>query len=1070
MSLLESELAALQIPRIAALAISPRPVWLWSTDATRILWTNAVGAAIFGAANAAELGNTRFGTNNPSATQILRLSATLPSGGVERLARLRGFGAAFGGALMCACSRISLLDGTPAILVVATERAGPSLPLTERVRRLFADGADAVVVFAPDGARLHANAAALQRLNGTTSLSALGVDALAARALRDGHANGVAYMGQIPFEVTALRLGTDESRVLALTWPTPAKTAVASPHVEPSEPVRPASEVHASEPPVPSAAAATQAAAEPSAVEPEAPRDSEVPVIADAAPTATELPPTLDEIASRDAPVNESSAQTTIEQSPALDQTAPHDAQADEIAAPVEPLPALDEGAPEDEPVTVTELAVSDLQSSREAREDEEPITADAPDVPEPWPGRHGISSDILIAERRHPLRFVWHMDSDSRFVVGSDEFMELVGPRTIAACGRFWRDIASEMNLDPEGQVARAIATQETWSGVQIFWPVDDSSERLPIELSGLPVFDRDHGFGGYRGFGVCRDVARINELARARRARPIGFMPSSKARLPQTAAPASKNVAATPARSVAEKAEPAVTEPVAQSEPPAPSVAVPAANVVPFRAATAPDAKAPSLSPIERNAFQELAQELTTRLGGTQETAAANTAVEGLRAEEQQAPGQASAAPAAEVAAADEIPALVAADIPPAAPPALAAATQDNIAPPQRPPLGEHALLDRVPAGILVYRNNAPLYANRRFLEWSGYDSFEALTAAGGLNALFAGPSTDAPTDGGGMQKLSVVTRRGEKLPLDGRLFTVPWDGAPALALVVTNAQAEEHQHNTQLALGAAEEAIRTLENEIRDLRSSFDQTGKREAQNAAAAKADFLAKVSHEIRTPLNSIIGFGEVIMAERFGPVGNDRYREYLRDMLDAGNQIVSLLNDLLDLSKIETGQLDLTFANVDLNDVTQQCVSIAQQQANRARVIIRNALALTPLHVMADARSLRQIVFTLLSNAIKFTGPGGQVIVSTAVADSGEAVLRVRDNGIGMRQQDVDAVLHPFQQTTISPSWSSSGTGLGLPLTKALAEANRANFTIKSAPNAGTLVEITFPSVQTAAH
>ena len=180
--------------------------------------------------------------------------------------------------------------------------------------------------------------------------------------------------------------------------------------------------------------------------------------------------------------------------------------------------------------------------------------------------------------------------------------------------------------------------------------------------------------------------------------------------------------------------------------------------------------------------------------------------------------------------------------------------------------------------------------------------------------------------------------------------------------------------------------------------------------------------------------------------------------------------MVSLLNDLLDLSKIETGQLDLTFANVDLNDVTQQCVAIAQQQANRARIIIRNALAPNPLHVMADARSLRQIVLTLLSNAIKFTGPGGQVIVSTAVTDSGEAVLRVRDNGVGMREQDVEAVLYPFHQTTASPSWSSSGTGLGLPLTKALAEANRANFTIKSAPNAGTLVEITFPSARMAAH
>jgi signal transduction histidine kinase len=1037
MPFFESDLAPLQNPRIAALATSPWPAWLWNTDATHILWSNAVGAAIFGAANTAEMRNARFGATDPSAVQILRLSSTLPSSGQEQLARLRGFGAGFGGALMCACSRISLLDGPPAILVVATERAGPSLPLAERVRRLFAGSADAVAVFAPDGTRLHANAAALQRLNGTASLSALGIDALAARALRDGHANGVAYMGQVPFEVAALCLGKDDTRVLALTWPTQPKTVVVSTPAEPSsQPVQPSpSELHAATPLAPSAAAAT-------------PAPSEEP-----APTP-------------DAPVVEAAASDETEPPGALDETAPHGAAVNEAVEPTasEPPPELDEAAPHHAPITITELAVSELTSTGEVDdEQEEPIEADAAAAPESPPTPHDGSHEILISERRHPLRFVWHMDADSRFVVGSDEFMELVGPRTIAACGRFWREIATEMNLDPNDQVARAVATQETWSGIQIFWPVDDSNERLPVELSGLPVFDRDHGFGGYRGFGVCRDIARINHLARARRARPIGFMPTPLARRAKTAAPAPTTVT--------DKAGPAA-EPVAQHERPALSVAAPTANVVPFRAAAASDTKAPSLSPIERSAFRELAQELTTRLGGTQEVGPADGSVVELRSEERQAPPTAPTGSPSEAATANEMPPRVLADIPPA----VAAAsqdngTQDNIAPPPQPaPLGEHVLLDRVPIGILIFRNAAPLYANRHFLEWSGYDSFEALAAAGGLDALFAEPSADALSDSGGTKKLSIRARRGEKLPVEGRLFTVSWDGASALALVVTSVQADERPRTTQLALGAAEDKIRTLENEIRDLRTSFERTAKREAQNAAAAKADFLAKVSHEIRTPLNSMIGFAEVIMAERFGPVGNDRYREYLKDMHEAGAQMVSLLNDLLDLSKIESGQLDLTFANVDLNDVTQQCVAIAQQQANRARIIIRSALAPNPLHVMADARSLRQIVLTLLSNAIKFTGPGGQVIVSTAISDGGEAVLRVRDNGVGMREQDIDAVLYPFQQTTTSPSWSSSGTGLGLPLTKALAEANRANFTIKSAPNAGTLVEITFPSARLAAH
>ncbi len=119
-------------------------------------------------------------------------------------------------------------------------------------------------------------------------------------------------------------------------------------------------------------------------------------------------------------------------------------------------------------------------------------------------------------------------MDADGRFVVGSDEFIELVGPKTTAAFGRTWSEIAAELKLDPDNQIARAVASHETWSGIVIPWPVDETSDRLPVELSGLPVFDRDRSFRGYRGFGVCRDLARINQLARARRERPIGFMPS--------------------------------------------------------------------------------------------------------------------------------------------------------------------------------------------------------------------------------------------------------------------------------------------------------------------------------------------------------------------------------------------------------------------------------------------------------------------------------------------------------------------------------------------------------------
>ena len=165
------------------------------------------------------------------------------------------------------------------------------------------------------------------------------------------------------------------------------------------------------------------------------------------------------------------------------------------------------------------------------------------------------------------------------------------------------------------------------------------------------------------------------------------------------------------------------------------------------------------------------------------------------------------------------------------------------------------------------------------------------------------------------------------------------------------------------------------------------------KRQAEKASSAKSDFLAKISHEIRTPLNAIIGFSEVMMEERFGPIGNERYREYLKDIHASGGHLLSLINDLLDLSKIEAGKLELTFTSVALNDLTQQCVAIMQPQANRERIIIRTSLSPALPQVVADARSVRQIVLNLLSNSIKFTGAGGQVIVSTALSDNGEVVL-----------------------------------------------------------------------------
>jgi len=927
MPTVESERAAAPpdprlVPQFADHATSATPAWLWSADGSRILWANAVGAAIFAAAGARDYAARRFDPRQPPAAEIARLAVTLPPAGQARLERLRGFGVSFGGALTCVCSRLTLADGA-AVLVAAAEPIGPSLSLRERAAQLFGGTERALLIFAADSSLLCATEAASKRLNGAAA-SALGITDLLSQARTSGRASGETNRGA----VTVHRLGKDASTVLV--------------------------------------------------------------------------------------------AEFGATQQPRVENT----------AAKIELSPP--------------------------------PIAAVSPNLAAGAPARtHGDAA----LDRRNPLRFVWQMDADGRFIVGSDEFLELMGPRTTAAFGRLWSEIAAELQLDPRHEIARAVATQETWSGITVSWSVDDGGTRLPVELSGLPVFDRDRAFRGYRGFGVCRDLARINDLVRARRERPIGFIPppsvpsESEVQPPLSAPPqASAGTDAAAAGSAPEATESAV-----RAERAALSVVQAAANVLPFRPGAPPEPKPPTLSPVERKAFSELAEELSARLrGGREAPEAANGAAPSAERDEiavARLPRIQSAEPPAEVAPA-----------PDAAPREHTETVHE-----QPVPAFEPALLDRIPIGVLIYRHDGPrdalLYANRHFLELSGYENLGALAAAGGLDKLFAEPTADALAPSSGTQLLSLISREGARRPAEGRLFTIPWGGASALALILVNGEAEERRRSNTQLLAAAQGEIRELKGHVESFKKTEAElrAATREVQRAAATKAEFVSKVSHEIRTPLNAITGFAELMIAERFGPIGNERYAEYLKDIHAAGMHVVALLNDLLDLSKIETGQLDLAFANVSLNDLTQQCVGIMQPQASRARIIIRTSLTPGLPQVVADERSLRQIVLNLLSNSIKFTGPGGQVIVSTAFADSGEAVLRVRDTGVGMNERDVEAAMEPFRQTAISGSWGSGGTGLGLPLTKALAEANRAHFSIKSAPNAGTLVEVAFPPTRVVA-
>jgi signal transduction histidine kinase len=232
--------------------------------------------------------------------------------------------------------------------------------------------------------------------------------------------------------------------------------------------------------------------------------------------------------------------------------------------------------------------------------------------------------------------------------------------------------------------------------------------------------------------------------------------------------------------------------------------------------------------------------------------------------------------------------------------------------------------------------------------------------------------------------------------------------------------------------------------------------------EAEAASRAKSEFLANMSHELRTPLNAIIGFAEVIERETFGPTV-PRYREYASDIHGSGRHLLQVINDILDLAKVEAGQMLLHEARLDPALVMQGCVRLIKPRAAKSNVRVYTAFDPNLPVLLADEARLRQIALNLLSNAVKFTKAGGRVSISTGVDTAGGITIAVTDTGIGMTEDEIRIALEPFRQVTSSLSRTNEGTGLGLPLTKTLVELHGGRLEISSAPGRGTTVTAHFP-------
>ncbi|MEO5373483.1 MAG: PAS-domain containing protein [Alphaproteobacteria bacterium] len=358
------------------------------------------------------------------------------------------------------------------------------------------------------------------------------------------------------------------------------------------------------------------------------------------------------------------------------------------------------------------------------------------------------------------------------------------------------------------------------------------------------------------------------------------------------------------------------------------------------------------------------------------------------------------------------------------------------------------QNAIFESATFGIAIVRDRRIHMINRALEEMLGYDRAElaglstAVIHASPEEFERIGTEAYAALERGETYRAEVRIRR-----KDGSLF---WAYAAGAAI-----DPSRPRHGSIWV-------IEDITDDRRAQEALLDAT--HTAENANLAKSQFLANMSHELRTPLNAIIGFSDFIRSEIFGPVGQQQYLTYATDIFNSGHHLLTLINDILDLSKIEAGRFELCEETVDMIGVVENCLTMVRVRMEETNVALHTHVPTDLPLLKADRTSITQIVLNLLSNAAKFTPPGGSVTVTVAMDDQSRMVITVADSGIGIPAEALESVFEPFQQANATISRTHGGTGLGLPISRRLMTMHGGSLTLASTVGQGTTATLTFPA------